>query len=176
MIFLMILLLATAVAAVTRPGHGARNWARLGLGAAFIVAGFSHLARPEPFEQHLPAWIPAEGAIVAATGLIEIVLGAAFIVWSSRKRQLGLVATGYLVAVLPANIYVAVADVEVDGLPRGAFAWLRIPLQGVFIAWALFSTTTTTRQPPLGQPRPRRFRDSSRATARPTAPSERHSR
>lgn len=176
MTFLIILLLATAIAAVVRPGRGARAWARLGLGAAFIVAGLSHLARPEPFEQHLPDWMPVEEAIVTATGLIEIALGAALIVWSSRRRHIGLVTAAYLVAVLPANVYVAVADVEVDGLPGGAFAWIRIPLQGVFIAWALFSTRAAISDTPLVPSPPRRSRDSSRTTAGPTTPSEGPSR
>ena len=49
----------------------------------------------------------------------------------------------YLVAVFPANIYVAVADVDVTGQPGGFQAWLRLPLQVLFIAWALASTTPT---------------------------------
>ena len=51
----------------------------------------------------------------------------------------------YLIAVFPANIYVAVADVDVTGQPGGLQAWLRLPLQVLFIAWALVSTTPTPR-------------------------------
>ena len=40
----------------------------------------------------------------------------------------------------PANVYVAVADVDVEGQPGGVFQWIRLPLQAVFIAWALWST------------------------------------
>lgn len=155
MTFLLILLLTTAIAALTRPGRGVQTWARLGLGAAFVVAGLSHLVRPEPFEQHLPDWMPAEALIVVATGLIEIALGAALVWWSSRRRHVGHAVAAYLVAVLPANVYVAVADVDIDGVPSGVFAWLRVPLQAAFIAWALLSTRSMSSVRPgrgLGWP------------------------
>jgi uncharacterized membrane protein len=144
MSFLVILLLCTASAAAVRPRAGPHGWARAGLGAAFVIAGAAHLVRPLPFEQHVPDWVPAAAALVAVTGVVEIGLGAALVAWPARRRVIGLVTAGYLVAVLPANVYVAVAGVEVDGQPGGVFAWVRLPLQGVFIAWAWWSTRTTT--------------------------------
>jgi uncharacterized membrane protein len=44
------------------------------------------------------------------------------------------------VAVFPANVYVAVADVAVDGQPGGWYPWLRLPFQALFIGWVLWST------------------------------------
>jgi uncharacterized membrane protein len=51
----------------------------------------------------------------------------------------------YLLAVWPANIYVAVAGVDVEGQPGGAYAWIRIPFQVLFIAWVLWSTRDDRR-------------------------------
>ena len=67
---------------------------------------------------------------------------------STRHRAtVGRVLAAYLIAVFPANIYVAVADVDVSGQPGGLQAWLRLPLQVLFVAWALVSTTPTPTHP-----------------------------
>lgn len=135
-----------------RPRAGARSWARVGLGAAFVVAGVAHFATPLPFLQHIPPWIPAATAVVYASGLVEIALGFALIAWRSRQRDVGLVTAAFLLAVWPTNIYVAVAGIDVDGLPGGLYPWIRLPFQVLFIAWALWATRsepggdeTTTR-------------------------------
>jgi uncharacterized membrane protein len=52
----------------------------------------------------------------------------------------------YLVAVFPSNVYVAIAAVEVDGQPGGWYPWFRLPLQVLFVAWALWSTGWHRRQ------------------------------
>ena len=156
MIFLLILLLATAVAAAIERRRAVRSWARWGLAVALVVAGVTHLVAPTPFEQHLPEWVPAAGALVAITGLIEIALGAALVLWRSERRRVGVVVALYLLAVFPANIYVAVAGIDVEGQPGGAYRWIRLPFQVLFIAWALWSTRS---------PAPAR---KSRDVARPT--------
>ena len=61
--------------------------------------------------------------------------------WRRLPREtVGRVTAAYLLAVFPANVYVAVADVDVEGQPGGVFQWIRLPLQAVFVAWALWST------------------------------------
>jgi uncharacterized membrane protein len=54
----------------------------------------------------------------------------------------------YLLAVFPANLYVAIAGVDVQGQPDGWYPWLRLPLQALFIAWALWSTGWSIRRRP----------------------------
>lgn len=155
MIFLTVLLAATAVAAVVlRHSGDRRRIARWGLGAALVVAGVTHLVNPTPFEQHLPGWVPAASALVIVTGLLEIVLGASLVVRRLPIRPVGRAVALYLIAVFPANVYVAVADVEVDGQPGGIYPWLRLPLQVLFIAWALWSTgaKSAARREPLSLP------------------------
>jgi uncharacterized membrane protein len=119
MTFLLVLAVATSAAAAglaLRRRFSTRTAARIGMALAMAFAGISHLLMPTPFVQHLPGWVPLREELVLLTGLLEIALG------------------------LPANVYVAVAEVEVDGQPGGAYAWLRLPLQLLFIAWALWST------------------------------------
>ena len=62
------------------------------------------------------------------------------------KCTAGLALAAYFVAVFPANVYVAVADVAVDGQPGGWYPWLRLPFQVLFVAWALWSTEWDLQQ------------------------------
>jgi uncharacterized membrane protein len=147
MSFLFVLVLATlAAAALSRISSGAVRWrlaARYGLGIAFVVAGVSHLVNAAPFEQHLPDWVPAASTIIVVSGIVEIVLGLALVAAGRSAPVVGLATMVFLIGVFPANVYVAVAGVDVDGLPGGLYPWLRLPLQAVFVGWAWASTRPT---------------------------------
>lgn len=146
MTFLLILVLATLIAAAHTRRSGAIRWrhaAQYGLGIAFIAAGVSHLVNTTPFEQHLPDWVPGTTTIVVVSGVAEIVLGIALVAARRSVHIVGVAAAVFLVSVFPANVYVAVAGVDVDGLPGGLYPWLRLPLQGVFVVWAWASTRRT---------------------------------
>ena len=143
MIFLLVLVLATLVfLAVFRPfgTSSTRRAARFGMAAAMIFAGVAHWLMPTPFIQHLPEWVPAAEALILVSGGIEVVLGAALLLRHPWRRWAGLALAAYLVGVFPANVYVAVADIDVDGQPGGLYPWLRLPLQVLFVAWALWCT------------------------------------
>lgn len=90
----------------------------------------------------MPPLFPAPYVLVWISGLIEIGLGIALLV-ARMRRSAGFGPVALYVAVFPANIYMAVDNVQVRGLPQwlpqpsaGAL-WARLPLQLVFIAWAL---------------------------------------
>ncbi|HST96252.1 MAG TPA: hypothetical protein VLJ85_01325 [Geodermatophilus sp.] len=144
MIFLVVLALATVVAAlVLWPSSGrrsARRAARLGMATAMVFAGVAHWLIPTPFVQHLPPWVPAAEVLVLVTGVVEIGLGAALLLRQPWRRGAGLALAAYLVAVFPANVYVAVAGIDVEGQPGGWYPWLRLPFQVLFVAWALWCT------------------------------------
>lgn len=110
------------------------------LATLMMVAGAAHFLSPLPFVQHIPDWVPAREFIIYATGIIEISLGLGLVTLPSHRRTVGRALALFLLAVFPGNIYVAVADVEVDGLPGGVYPWLRLPFQFVLIAWALWCT------------------------------------
>ena len=139
MLFLGLLVVMTALAAL-RPRHGRRDVARRGMGAAMAVAGVTHLVNPTPFQQHIPDFVPGDLALVVVTGIAEIVLGVALLRRGEHIQRVGVLVAAYLLAVFPANVYVAVASVEIDGQPGGAYAWIRLPLQVLFITWTLWST------------------------------------
>lgn len=143
-LFVLILVVATLVAAATsvlgRGPASTRDHARRGLAAAMVIAGLAHLVSPEPFLQHLPGWVPGRATIVVLSGLVEIALGVALVASPARRVAAGRALALFLVAVWPANVYVAVAGVDVDGQPGGPYPWIRLPLQVLLIAWALWST------------------------------------
>ena len=143
MLFLAVLLAAFAVAWVP-PSHGrrrsVRDAARVAMALAFIVAGAAHLLMPTPFVQHLPTWVPARHALVYLTGLLEMAGGLGLLGPRRWHRPVAALIALYLVAVFPANVYVAVANVAVDGQPGGVYPWLRLPFQALFIVWVLWST------------------------------------
>ncbi len=147
MLFLIVLTLATGAAAAVLAmarRYSTRQAARYGMAGAMAVAGITHWVNPTPFIQHLPPWVPMREELVLATGGIEVALGVALLLPQPWRRYAGLALAAYLVAVFPANLYVAVAGVDVDGQPGGAYPWLRLPLQALFIAWALWSTREQT--------------------------------
>ena len=151
MLFLALLVVGTAVAWLVSRQHSTwRDHFRRGFGAAMIVAGLSHLARPEPFLQHLPDWMPWPDATVAVTGILEIALGILMFRPQRLRERIGLALVTYLVAVFPANVYVAIEGIDVQGQPDGPYAWLRLPLQALFVFLAWWSTRTAAEEPVSG--------------------------
>ena len=131
-------------------GRSVADAARHAMGIALIFAGVSHFALLESFRAHLPSWVPNRDLLVYATGLIEIVGGGALLVRRFQER-VGLAVAAYLVLVFPANVYVAVAGVDVPGSPDGWYHWARLPFQALFVWWALRSTGASVRFERLGR-------------------------
>ena len=104
-----------------------------------IVIGVLHFAAPDAFAQIVPPQLPWPNALVWISGVFEILLGLALIPESTRRvAGWGLVAL--YVAVFPANVYMALANVRIRDLPPAppAFLWGRLPFQVVLVAWALW--------------------------------------
>jgi uncharacterized membrane protein len=127
----------------SRRGRSSTDAARVAMATAMGVAGTSHLANPRPFVQHLPEFVPARERVILGTGLLEILLGAALAAPTRRRREVALALAAYLIAVFPANVYVAVAGVRIEGLPGASHPWMRLPLQAVYVAWTFWAVPGT---------------------------------
>ena len=90
------------------------------------------------------------------TGVIEILLGAGLVAWHDRRRDVALALVAYLVAVFPANVYVAVAGVSADNL-GGGDPWARLPFQAVYIAWVFWAVPGVSDHARSRAPRLRRL-------------------
>jgi uncharacterized membrane protein len=155
MLFLAVLIPSTAIAWLLGRHTGVlRDYARRGLAAAMVIAGVTHFTNADPFVQHMPDWVPAREVIVYVSGALEIALGIAMLLWREHRGSIGRLLAMYLVAVFPANVYVAMADVDVTGQPGGLYAWIRLPLQALFVTWALWSTTSAHDVDAVDETRP----------------------
>jgi uncharacterized membrane protein len=115
---------------------------RLFLAVLFLGAGAIHLWNPDLFLPVMPPWVPFHLACILISGAFELLGGAGLLI-PVRGVQ---VWTGWglvllLVAVFPANVYMAIAEVKVHGFPAHAWvAWARLPFQLVLIAGVLWVT------------------------------------
>ncbi len=109
---------------------------RLSLAALMIFAGVSHFVSPGFFTVMVPPQLPSPLALVLISGAAEIGLGLGLL--HPRLRRLA--AKGLIVlyiAVFPANIYMALAEIPLAGLRTQPWMlWARLPMQAVFILWA----------------------------------------
>lgn len=96
-----------------------------------VVAGINHFVNPEFYLEIVPSWLPAPKALVYLSGVAEIV-GALGTMHPRTRRPAGWFLIATLVAVYPANIYMALNPDEFSSLPQWAL-WARLPLQFLFI-------------------------------------------
>lgn len=116
-----------------------RDRAAVAMGVFFIGAGAFHFVRPETYMPMIPSLLPAPLFWVYASGALEIAGGAALFVRRWR-RWAGIGLTCLLVAILPANIQVAIASVQIEELPFPRwYFWIRIPFQACYVVWALWA-------------------------------------
>lgn len=144
-----------------RPVRWLRPALRVVLAVAMMGVGFIHFASPGLFVAIMPPWLPAPLALVYVSGFFEILGGIGLLLpWARRAASVGLVAL--YVAVFPANVNMALHPGTIEGAQGipAALLWLRLPLQAVFIAWALWvgkkdddAEAVTTGEPPGPAPR-----------------------
>lgn len=120
-----------------------RDVVRIGLAVTMGVAGVAHFVSPRPFIGHLPDGVPLRGELVAITGAVELVLAVGLVGPRRWRRPAGLALALYLVLVFPANIYAAISQVPIDGVPTGWIRWARLPLQVPLVVAAWWSTRST---------------------------------
>lgn len=109
----------------------------------FVVAGVLHFVIPDLYVQIVPPYLPFPLALVYLSGLAEILGGIGVLVPKLRAwAGWGLVAL--LIAVFPANLYMAM-EPEAVGMANAALGlWLRLPLQFLLIAWVWWAARLNT--------------------------------
>jgi uncharacterized membrane protein len=91
--------------------------------------------------------MPWPDATVFVSGLVEMALGALMFGPARRRERVGLALSAYLIGVFPANVYVALEGIDVQGQPDGPYPWIRLPLQAVFVFLAWWSTRNAGADP-----------------------------
>ena len=110
----------------------------IGLAAFFINAGVLHFVNPDFYLSIMPPAFPLHTEAVYISGFFEVVGGVCVLIPRLRKiAGWGLVAL--LVAVYPANIYMAITPEAFPDI-HVALLYFRLAFQFVFFYWA-FSVT-----------------------------------
>jgi uncharacterized membrane protein len=111
------------------------------MAAFYVLAGLNHFRAPEFYLPIMPPYLPWHAELVFLSGVAEVMIGVGLLL--PRTRVLAAWgAIALLIAVYPANLYQAFADVPIGDPPRstGVFRWIRLPLQLVLMAWAWWHT------------------------------------
>jgi len=114
------------------------------MGPAYVVAGVMHFVVPSLYVQIIPPVLPGPLALVYLSGVAEVAVGVGLL-WPRTREYAAWATIALLVAIFPANIYMATSGVVVQGMPGGGdpstlVRWGRLPLQGVLILWAYWYT------------------------------------
>ncbi len=119
---------------------------RLLLALAYAVAGYFHLAAPNPFMEITPAWVLLPAEVIFWTGIAEIAGAVALAQpWSDPLRRAGGIGLAlYAACVFPANInHFALDMARPDGGLGLAYHLPRMALQPVLVWLALWTGGVT---------------------------------
>ena len=106
----------------------------LSLAIFFIYFGIDHFINPDFYLSIMPPSFPLHHEAVYISGLFEIIGGMGLLIYRFRKiAGWGLFAL--LIAVYPANIYMAVTPSAFPDIPI-FILYLRLGLQFIFLYWA----------------------------------------
>ena len=123
---------------------------RVGLSAMFLLAALGRLATPETLVAMIPASLALRYEALYVSGIFEVI-GAVGLLVPGLRRVAGLGLALLLVLVFPANVYVALNNLQIDGYPGSPlYQWARLPIQAVLIWLALW----TSRPERRAEPRP----------------------
>lgn len=105
------------------------------LGGAFVAVGTMHFVRTGFFESIVPDYLPAHRELVYASGVAEIA-GGAGLLHPATRRAAGWWLLALLVAVFPANVWMAQHPEKYRHIPDWAL-YARLPVQALF-AYAIW--------------------------------------
>jgi uncharacterized membrane protein len=112
----------------------------------FVVAGLLHFVIPEFYQAMMPPFIPFQQFFIVISGIAEVA-GAIGLQIPKFRKMAGIWMIVLLVAVFPANIYVAIANPDIPNLDYSPVSmWWRLLLQPIFIAWIWWVSVKNNEQ------------------------------
>ncbi len=122
-----------------------QNVAKIILGTFMLFAGIGHLTfQRQEFLAQVPRWLPDSESfmdfVVLSSGVIEIALGLAMILWKSQSPKIGIALAVFFILIFPGNISQYTNGIDAFGLDTDQKRFIRLFFQPVLILWALWST------------------------------------
>ena len=108
------------------------------MSAFFVLAGLNHFRDPSFYLRIMPPYLPWHLFLVYLSGGFEIGLGV-LLLFPKLTRIAGFGLIALLIAIFPANIHMA-ANPKLYPDINPIALWIRLPLQGVLVAWAYWYT------------------------------------
>lgn len=115
-----------------------KRLALFALSLFFVVAGVNHFLNPDFYVDMVPPYLPAPAALVLLSGVFEV-LGGVAVLAPGVRSQAGWGLIALLVAVFPANLYMAM-NPELFPVTSAVALYVRLPFQALFIAWTYWAT------------------------------------
>jgi uncharacterized membrane protein len=117
-------------------GHRRRLRLRYVLAFVMVAIGILHFVSSAWFVSIVPAYLPVPLVLVIVSGSFEV-LGGLGLLFARVRRTASLGLVLLYLAVFPANINMVIHPELGHGIAVWLL-WARLPLQAVFIAWALY--------------------------------------
>ena len=119
-----------------------RTVLRVLLGAGLLLAGTGHLTfQRQEFQAQVPLWVPLDADfVVLASGVVELLLGAALLFLGRWRVPVGLTVAAFFIAVFPGNVAQYVEHRSAFGLDTDQARFIRLFFQPLLVLWALWST------------------------------------
>src|SRR5262245_40703767 len=117
-IAIMVVLLVGSAGIAKICGADAAGAGRIGIAAVFAFTALGHFAKRDAMAAMLPPSMPARGAVVFVSGILEALLAIAVLV-PTYSRTAGIALCAFLVLVTPVNVYAAIKRVDFGGHAAG---------------------------------------------------------
>jgi uncharacterized membrane protein len=122
-------------------------WSRLFWTFLLLAAGIAHFLHLDFFLAYYPSYLPWPKAAIWGTGILEF--GLAILLWTQRGQKMAYLGIALLMlCYLPVHVYVITDHARivhpVPAIPL-YLAWLRLPVQGVFVFWAYYLWRNTNK-------------------------------
>lgn len=120
----------------------ARMTKRIGLillAMFFMAAGINHFVNSDIYVAMMPLYLPAHLELVYLSGLFEI-LGGMGVILSPTREWAGYGLIVLLIAVFPANIFMAMNPGKFTDIASVWALYARLPLQFLLLCWTFWVT------------------------------------
>ncbi len=102
----------------------------------FLLTGLNQFNHPDFYVSHVPPYLPLSHELAYISGLVQIT-GALALLFSKTRKIAGYLLILFLIAILPANIQMAMQPDASHCSPVLVYA--RIPLEILMILWVYWA-------------------------------------